>query len=783
MSKNKSLRRIDKEYGKDIRYPDINDYLKDTSYNVLTSSYHDNLIDTQLTYRMQDEVLGLRQIGVANTPVQAYFNSFVLYGYHPDLESVSEIRLTIDEFSTEVENAGVFTYVPTPYSISLYNNSKNSNRWSVILQALQPTLNANKIVNYGIFLNDATVATLYNYVFNTAAIQSKVIAKYIHDDMYQNQSSPVGKLIEFVKENIYTLSIPIRVEFFYVEDDGFPAFTFITNFDLKPVLVKLRNTNKLRSLSASLTPYGTSEYNRGLFFKWDAVLDSPVDISPSYKFDLNGTYTETNTIRFNTLQQNKSTVYNRFVATQHQIAAHTGFNIQYPPIYVQYDWKWADGSTAFVNTSLELKNPIRFNNFTPTGFTILDYFIGYTPNLPYNTNDGNTFKIGITFALPNGVSFEQLQASASKFQLRFFNGQATKFDRFVLLAGSVDKPEERLDICHIAPSADWYADFVNNGVAFFRATAVNNSNTKVKLFSAVVNQEGVIQNPGFFTWELIRYITRIQNNGDNTCTFIVEWIYETTDAAIKFFWPFAHFGAVELTFTDFFQRHLYSGALRLNTWDVYSIQQNPFRLSALPTSNPSRYWYPRVSNLNLTATNFSYTPSNTVLDKVRFQNNNRHSFAYLIPKTNSTINVTFKINLFCKSFNLQSLYKIPTIMDVNFLRNGFFHVGAKANNNTYTYKVFSVADEMRTRAHLVGAPDRVSFHFPRGLITIPVNTEGLKNIITSKGYANGRGVLVLMAPFRRLTNNDGKIYFEFEYILHNNIKKVYTNTIFVYNNT
>lgn len=765
MSKNKSLRRIDKEYDKQLRYPDINDYLKDTSYSTVTSNYHDNLIDTQLTYKMQDQDLTLGQITVANTPLKAYFNAFVLYGYHPDLESVSEIRLTIDAFSIEDETTGIFN--PNPFNIRLFSSLRNSDRWSLILQALLPNLGINKAINYGIYLSDRTVTSIYNFVFNTAAIRPQVLKKYIHEDMYEDIADDNAKLVQYVKENLYRLNIPMRVEFYYVEDDEFPAFTFLTNFNTRPILTRLRSAFRVRSLAVNRTLAGSDQYVAGNYFTWTAILGNSVELLPKYRIGTTDDYKNASEIFFGvTAGSNRSVVYNRFIANEYHKVSHLLYDIRYPEIYVKYNWKWADTSDVYIFADADVQKPVSFNSFSASPLTIKNYFIGHTPTQDYAANR-DTFKIYITFSLPSSVTRNDFGRAVDKFQLKFFNRASDLSgidpNNYVLLAGSLNEgASEASEVCSfIDTSAGWTMRRHDDGTTKFRVMAVNRNHTKCRMMSVLVTDPTQSFNTqNHFSTELVKYTARVVGNSDGTFTLVLEWPNQR-DELVQYFWPFAHFKWIELKMTDFFQVPLFTGQTGITAWDTYTIDKNPFWLFKLPYSDSNRQWYPRGNNLSLKAgvRGFSYTNSDTALaNVVQFY---PPQFYSLVGKsTSSTINVSYNLRLFCKGFYVKNNNRVKMI-DANFITNSAFVVGVR---NPKTNKI--VYNPFNSRTHFIRnltakVVTKFNFDFVNSLVTIEMDKAALLNIIKNPGgVPTGKGVLVLIPAFKF---NAAKTFFQFSH--------------------
>lgn len=759
MSKNRALRRIDNEYNKDLKYPDINDYLEDTSYSTVTSSYHDDLIDTQLTYKMQDEVLTTRTIQVVNTPVTASFNAFVLYGYHPDLESVSEIRLTMDAFSDEDEATSKM--VPTPFTVRLFNN-RSRDKWSIILQSLIPNLGINKIVNYAIYLSDATVASLYQYVFNTASIKEKVKKRYIHEDMYEDITNDDAKLVQFVKENLYTLSIPMRVEYFYFEDDEFSSFTFMTNFNMRPVLSKIRNTLKVKSLSVVPTTVGSPEYVAQKYFTWTAAIDNEVNLLPKYRIgsmlnDLN----LSESIRFTepTPPNQSTTVYAKFAAEAQQISAHSGFRVFYPRLYVSYNWKFADNINVFIFSDVALKNPVNFSTGSVQNLIINNYFIGHSPILSYSRNN-SVFKVSLAITPPPNTDMELLKKSVRKFQVEFFNDA----DNYSLFAGSLAINANDVLCSFIETGRESLTN--DESKTKYRVLAVGSDKLNLKMYSTVVaDPTAALNSNQFFNSSMAKFKARLDvSTGKLNLT--LEWS-DKTDSGIKYFWPLAYFSRIKVTLSDFFQRPLYQGQVEKRLWDVYTNNANPYLLFSLSDSDSLRRWYPRGNNLlvnnKTTTVKTGFVSSQVANFSSKVTLNALKTYPLVDKNTPNEVKLSYQIGLFCAGFQRSNADK-PALNDSNFIENAAIVVGYKKPRETkYTYVRFDQAKHFvknQTSANKVIST--ITFDYGSSSVEITLNKAKLVNLIkVVGGISSGKGRAFLVPPFN-ISINGGE-YFSFSH--------------------
>ena len=164
MAKNKPRAKIDSEYNKDLRYPDINDYLKDTYYSASTSNFLDNQARTQLVFRQQDTQLDLVRTTVAGFAREYLLNSFVFYGYNPELESVSHCVIKIDF----LDEAVVFQKT---YRRDEDETVLDPDRLQVITRNIvDPSIG--RVVNFGIFMSKRTISQILEAVFNKYKVQA-----------------------------------------------------------------------------------------------------------------------------------------------------------------------------------------------------------------------------------------------------------------------------------------------------------------------------------------------------------------------------------------------------------------------------------------------------------------------------------------------------------------------------------------------------------------------------------------------------------------------------------
>lgn len=762
MSKNKSLRRIDKEYDKPLKYPDINDYLTDTSYSKIGTGYHDNLIDTQLVYRMQDNEPSTQNIQVAGSSLSARVNAFVLYGYYPDLESVREIRLSITAFGTP----------SSPYSISLSNSRTSSNRWATVLQFLIPNLGVNKAVNYGIYLADRTVQSIYSRVFNALysdpVTRPRVVRRYITNDLYDYDDTERNRLFTFVKENLYTLTIPLRVEFFHENDeDDSPSTSFSTNFNMRPLLTYLRSTLRVASLDIKPTSVALpAQYRQGNYFEITARIQNSIKLLPKYRFNTVDDFEFGEQINLTDLDNDESRMntvitHHPFASRPHQVLAHTGYNISYPPIYYSYNWKFIDNTDVYLNSNVQVATPIRITPGSTKSLTIKSYYFGHNPTVAPNRPDLNPFRVYITFTVsdPNSSVRDYVQ----KFQLRLFNNADSVSivpapNNYALMAGSLDAVNSVNNV-KIYPSGTEVRERINaTAVTRYRVLTTSPDTSKCRMFSCVTpDPTNVYDSVEFFNKQQGEYTASIEYNAESDdYTLILEWA-NRSDTFVKYFWPFAHFRGIQLSLCDFFQRPLYQGVLLKNVQDCYPISENPFRLFELKRSgsNVSQFWSVKARQLTVDSRNpvnskFTFNPANDagLLQQVDFLANRR---VFSLNGSNEKINISYVLSLYCRGFESLNPNGF-TKNHIFFVHEAVFVTGTPKRPSGIAYRLFNINDFIKKLTIANKVTESLKIDFKKSSVSQVLLRSNLLKLAT-RGSSTNLGTLILIPPLESNGDN------------------------------
>lgn len=209
MTKNRPMTRIDLDYNKNLKYPDINDYLKDTVYASNLTEFPDNQANAAVAFRLVPKTTEWgRKVNIAGFQWQIYLGQFRMYGYNPDLEAVDRMQLVIDEFSdgnTDEEYSKVIRRRGTP----IY--------YDVVSAADPSTIPIVGVVNYFVDFSPTDLLPIYDYVFGTRWIQaSEYYRKKLHNVLPVSDEEK-QKYINYVKYRIYSLKIPVKLYYYYVD--------------------------------------------------------------------------------------------------------------------------------------------------------------------------------------------------------------------------------------------------------------------------------------------------------------------------------------------------------------------------------------------------------------------------------------------------------------------------------------------------------------------------------------------------------------------------------------
>ena len=179
-NKQKSLTKIDNNYELNLRYPDINDFLKDTMYSLQDSQTYGRTL--LVNPRLQvGSVKTLQNVVVAGYSVKVLLSDLIIYGFSPDQELFYDFVV-----STEI------------FGVSLGEFTASRTTEDTRLQSVQ-SFSIDKpetVANFSITFSSAKVANLLTQLFTTHAEELKTELE-LYDDY---------SLLGYVLQNLFSLS-------------------------------------------------------------------------------------------------------------------------------------------------------------------------------------------------------------------------------------------------------------------------------------------------------------------------------------------------------------------------------------------------------------------------------------------------------------------------------------------------------------------------------------------------------------------------------------------------
>ena len=422
MSKNKPAPRIDLAYNKDLKYPDINDYLKDSMYASNLSDYPDNQRNAVVTLKAVPGTLRRRQITVGQNKAAlwVWVADLKLFGYNPELELVDSMDLLIDSLDDgdveEVEGTKIFPIFKRGSDLNL-DLVQNSEIKAFKLPA---------IVNYSITIPIRSVIDLYNYVFGVRAKKAK--AYFTGDEALTDE-----EFQESFLDNVYRWEIPALLRYYPVGSDKPDGFVGV-EMSLSSVLPQYRKQIELDSSSVeyntkfSLSSFDLFKLNYQTNENGRILIKAQLKDSPGTKQQ----YSE----QIELDVEKQTSILSDFYAFQYIVYQHSGFYIAYPALEFKYDLYVSADNIAEVKDDL-------FGVFQPTAAAVVNNLtiiqVQSTMSvLPNNADTNNPFVVRVWFSCKNNslaatkdrykfiLSFRQRQSvgSSKPDTSGFFNDNA-----------------------------------------------------------------------------------------------------------------------------------------------------------------------------------------------------------------------------------------------------------------------------------------------------------------------------------------------------------------------
>lgn len=574
MSKNKPMTRIDLDYNKNLKYPDINDYLNDTVYASNLTQFPDNQSGARTSFRLIPGTTEWnRKISIAGFNWRVFLGQFKLYGYNPDLEAIEQMRLTID-FVNNQDNDNNYTKVIRKRGTPITFN--------VVTPADPETLPLVGAVNYFINFTPTALEDIYNYVFSTRWVDA---SEHYRKKIYTTDPSPEEKLafVNYIKYRIYSIKIPVSVQYYYVNATE-PGGVLEFDMSLVDLLPTFRNSVDFSSKLIELNPDVSFDSFEYLRLSYTSSNSGSMQLKGAFVSNPNAYEIEP---RSRTVGTTSDFVNTSIMVRQLMRSQHSGFDLSYPAIKYTYDF--------FVGVdSVPLLNDEEFDTFQPgprddrvDPLTITSYNYGHRVKL-VEPNKNNPFQVTIEFNSKNRNMVAQ--SHKYKFQLNFLQESAS---------GALDTSP--INAAVLIESAFIAGDFSGTAGKTLRtlvdsvergAATVHRSNTVVgdtegfRLFSQRV---GTKDGSFFAQAELSQFTTKLEvyevsaDNATYSYRLTLTWPLTTK---LQGLYNIVKAEAIRLSIANAFQEIILQGTIRKNTWDPISID------SKNPAYTPSLNYFP-----------------------------------------------------------------------------------------------------------------------------------------------------------------------------------------------
>jgi hypothetical protein len=564
MSKNKPMTRIDLDYNKNLKYPDINDYLNDTVYASNLTEFPDNQANAATSFKLiQGTTEWNHKISLAGYQWRVYLGFFKLYGYNPDLEAIERMKLTID-FLNDGDPAANYVKIIRKRNTDLLFN--------VISAADPQSLPLVGAVNYHVDFSPTALEDIYDYVFSERWVQA---SEHYRHKTYTEEPDEVEKqaYINYLKYRIYSIKIPVSIEYYYINateaggvlkfnmslSDLLPIYKNSVDFSSKVIEINPKPANGLFNfLKLSYTSSNMGKMQLKGFF-----VDNPAS------FEIEPTYRTIGTTRE---EITTDAMIKRLIIRQ-----HTGFDLSFPTIKYTYDF--LAGADTY-----PLLNDEEFDTYQPAPrddrvdpLTIVNYQYGHKIKL-VDPGKANPFSLYLSFSCANGNL--TVEPHRYKFQIEFRQEVRPKVmdTQSIRTSTLVESAFTAGDFAKIAgKTVRTIADSVDAGVNnAYRVNAVFDNTEAVRMFTQRV---GTKENVNFMDDRLGEYettLTKISTSADGkTHTYKLALVWPVT-TKLQGLYNILKARWIRLSISNVFQEIILQGTIEKYSWDqISSDSQNP----------------------------------------------------------------------------------------------------------------------------------------------------------------------------------------------------------------
>lgn len=660
MSKITPLPRIDRDYQKNLKFPDINDFLNDTSYSENTSAFLDNQQHVVLEPKASNATPPtlMQNFIVAGIKRLFYMTPIEFYGYNPDLESVEYAETSIN-----------FLLVDNPRKENIYRGDGDDKL--ITLPGQQANSSGNNLYNYKIRLSVSTVESMLTWVFNTHKDEAQA---YFAGD-YSN-------LQNFVDTQFYTMAVPISIKMYYFGATD-AAVIYNTSLAFGSLTTILRSSLTVKSASAYPYVYSSGDFVSYRptkdYLTLKATFAAPITSDALW---LTATLSGIGTNASEKMPVTGGAFSARTSLLRNAVAkrAHSDYSLVYPTVSFSY----SANSEAFTgNASI---SGASLTSFTPAKFlpvvhplTITDYFIGHPATTLTSVNDAvpidsTNFHVKVTFTVAKNV-IDSIKEKT--FVIEFIkpdNPKTEAYDAVGQVSTVVQKeklvirgllPDAAVPISKTAVYESSYTaasgtlGTVYRSAYFDEVGGVYNS-TVQKIFNETRN-ETLYANANLSAFSSL--LTPVKSSSTTLDTYVltIKW---DAPAATQALFLAAELPLIRVSIGDFMYELYAQGTITKDTADNYVRGSNPFYYYS--DANRTLKWYPRISSVLVNGLPLAGLTKGgvTALDATTVSVPTA-AFFYKVPTTPDLLaSITYKMRVYCRGYThnpLQIFSKAPVL--------------------------------------------------------------------------------------------------------------------------
>jgi hypothetical protein len=371
-NKQKSLTRLDNNYQINLRYPDINEFLKDTFFSLQDNQTIERTLLANARV-VTNSVKSVHTIVVVGYSVQVLLSDLVIYGFSPDQEIIYD-----------------FLIEPEILSLSLANFTASRADTYAKLQSVQTySLSTSETVaNFSITLSSKKIAELLSELFTTHAEEVKAILD-LTDDF---------ALLDYVLSNLFSLSFTFLCSYRLQSEDEH-QIGFRVPMVLSYLVPSLYNQTVLKSTKIEVPNYNSNSAQNApqLLFKGIYDLTGELQLSQT-----NGSNKYVDSNKTSVIKSDQQREFRtEFRTADYVWRTLSGVDSTPPTITYNYTFAAQNSTAKYAGTFGDFKSPM-----TTTGSFVLrasNYAVQLQKYKEAVTN-ADKYAASISFALSNSNS-------------------------------------------------------------------------------------------------------------------------------------------------------------------------------------------------------------------------------------------------------------------------------------------------------------------------------------------------------------------------------------------